>query len=301
DGVLEGRRLAVVGDGLDLAQRLGHAGVEGRGEVLVADQVEARILQRQVAGDEQRVVLGGGGLFAGRGGGGIGGAVTRGQAQSEDGGDGQVKSGSHVGGGSCGSGGARILTARARRRHAAGPLPRLSSPASVPLPPVAMASFHDFTATTLEGRPQPLSDYRGQVLLVVNVASRCGFTPQYAGLERLWRRWRDRGFAVLGFPCDQFGRQEPGGAEEIRRFCTLHYEVSFPMFAKVEVNGRGAHPLWRWLKAQKPGVLGTRAIKWNFTKFLVGRDGRVLARYAPRVRPEVLEADIGQALRAPAP
>ena len=110
-----------------------------------------------------------------------------------------------------------------------------------------MASFHDFTATTLEGRPQPLSDYRGQVLLVVNVASRCGFTPQYAGLERLWRRWRDRGFAVLGFPCDQFGRQEPGGAEEIRRFCTLHYEVSFPMFAKVEVNGRGAHPLWRWL------------------------------------------------------
>jgi Glutathione peroxidase len=164
-----------------------------------------------------------------------------------------------------------------------------------------MASFHDFTATTLEGRPQPLSDYRGQVLLVVNVASRCGFTPQYAGLERLWRRWRDRGFAVLGFPCDQFGRQEPGGAEEIRRFCTLHYEVSFPMFAKVEVNGRGAHPLWRWLKAQKPGVLGTRAIKWNFTKFLVGRDGRVLARYAPRVRPEVLEADIGKALRAPAP
>ncbi|KAF1690471.1 glutathione peroxidase [Pseudoxanthomonas taiwanensis] len=164
-----------------------------------------------------------------------------------------------------------------------------------------MASFHDFTATTLEGRPQPLSDYRGQVLLVVNVASRCGFTPQYAGLERLWRRWRDRGFAVLGFPCDQFGRQEPGGAEEIRRFCTLHYEVSFPMFAKVEVNGRGAHPLWRWLKAQKPGVLGTRAIKWNFTKFLVGRDGGVLARYAPRVRPEVLEADIGQALRAPAP
>ena len=162
-----------------------------------------------------------------------------------------------------------------------------------------MASFHDFTATTLEGRPQPLSDYRGQVLLVVNVASRCGFTPQYAGLERLWRRWRDRGFAVLGFPCDQFGRQEPGGAEEIRRFCTLHYEVSFPMFAKVEVNGRGAHPLWRWLKAQKPGVLGTRAIKWNFTKFLVGRDGRVLARYAPRTRPEALLGAIDRALARP--
>ena len=167
----------------------------------------------------------------------------------------------------------------------------------MPVPP--MDSLHDFAAATLDGREQPLSAYRGQVLLVVNVASRCGFTPQYAGLERLWRQWRDRGFAVLGFPCDQFGHQEPGDAGEIRHFCTVEYDVTFPMFAKVEVNGPGAHPLWRWLRGQRAGVLGTRAIKWNFTKFLVGRDGRVLARYAPTERPEALEPDIARALEAP--
>ena len=142
------------------------------------------------------------------------------------------------------------------------------------------------------------AQYGGQVLLVVNTASKCGFTPQYAGLEALWRKYRAQGFAVLGFPCDQFGHQEPGDAEEIRNFCSLSYDVSFPMFAKVEVNGAGAHPLFQWLKKEKTGLLGIGAIKWNFTKFLVGRDGTVLKRYAPTDKPEDLAADIEAALTA---
>ena len=134
--------------------------------------------------------------------------------------------------------------------------------------------------------------HAGQVLLVVNVASRCGFTPQYAGLEKLWTDYRDRGFAVLGFPCDQFGHQEPDDEAGIRAFCAQNFGVSFPMFAKVEVNGEGAHPLWRWLKEEKRGFLGTGAIKWNFTKFLVGRDGQQIERYAPTTTPEELVKDI---------
>jgi glutathione peroxidase len=154
----------------------------------------------------------------------------------------------------------------------------------------------DFAADDIQGHPRPLEEFRGQVLLVVNVASQCGFTPQYEGLERLWREHRDKGFAVLGFPCDQFGHQEPGDEAEIASFCKLNYDVGFPMFAKVEVNGEGAHPLWRWLKDQKPGLLGSEAIKWNFTKFLVGRDGRVLSRHAPTTKPEALREDIAAAL-----
>ena len=157
---------------------------------------------------------------------------------------------------------------------------------------------YDFDAAALDGSPQPLSDYRGKVLLVVNVASKCGFTPQYAGLEQLWRDYGPRGLVVLGFPCDQFGHQEPGDADEIRNFCSLTYDVSFPMFAKVEVNGANAHPLWQWLKDEKGGLLGFGAIKWNFTKFLVGRDGRVIKRYAPTDKPESLARDIEAALAA---
>jgi glutathione peroxidase len=159
-----------------------------------------------------------------------------------------------------------------------------------------MATAYDFTARDIEGHEQSLSDWRGKVLLVVNVASKCGFTPQYAGLEELWRRYRDRGLVVLGFPCDQFGHQEPGDEAEIRNFCSLTYDVDFPMFAKVEVNGGGAHPLWKWLKDEKGGLLGIGAIKWNFTKFLVGRDGKVLKRYAPTDAPESLARDIEAAL-----
>ena len=155
---------------------------------------------------------------------------------------------------------------------------------------------YDFDAAALDGSPQPLSDFRGKVLLVVNVASKCGFTPQYTGLEKLWRDYRDRGLVVLGFPCDQFGHQEPGDEAEIRNFCSLTYDVDFPLFAKIDVNGSGAHPLWRWLKEEKGGLLGIDAIKWNFTKFLVGRDGRVLKRYAPTDTPESMARDIEAAL-----
>ena len=144
----------------------------------------------------------------------------------------------------------------------------------------------DCPLTTLSGEIIPLAAYRGQVLLVVNVASRCGFTPQYEGLEALYRRFRARGFAVLGFPCDQFGHQEPGDAAEILRFCMSEYDVTFPLFAKTDVNGPHAHPLFRALKAAKRGLLGSTAIKWNFTKFLVARDGAVHARFAPTVTPE---------------
>ena len=155
-----------------------------------------------------------------------------------------------------------------------------------------MASVHDFSARTIEGTERALEDFRGKVLLVVNTASQCGFTPQYTGLEALFRKYSARGFAVLGFPCDQFGHQEPGDEAEIRSFCSLKYDVTFPMFAKVEVNGAAAHPLFKHLKSSATGVLGTEGIKWNFTKFLIDRDGRVVKRYAPNDKPESLEQDI---------
>ena len=161
-----------------------------------------------------------------------------------------------------------------------------------------MSSVHDFSPKTLTGEAQDLSAYRGQVLLIVNVASQCGFTPQYTGLEALERKYAGQGFHVLGFPCNQFGAQEPGDAAEIASFCSLTYEVTFPMFAKVEVNGAGADPLYGFLKKEKKGLLGSEGIKWNFTKFLVGKDGQVLARYAPNVTPQSLEADIEKALKA---
>jgi glutathione peroxidase len=160
-----------------------------------------------------------------------------------------------------------------------------------------MTTVYDFSARTLAGQDRALADFRGQALLIVNVASRCGFTPQYEGLQALQDAYGRKGFAVLGFPCDQFGHQEPGDAAEIERFCTLNYDVSFPMFAKIEVNGPGAHPLFAYLKAAKRGLLGTAWIKWNFTKFLVGRDGRPIARYAPKVAPETLAPAIEAALR----
>jgi glutathione peroxidase len=157
-------------------------------------------------------------------------------------------------------------------------------------------ALYDIPLHTLEGKATSLAAYRGKVLLIVNVASQCGFTPQYTGLEEAYRRHAAAGLVVLGFPCDQFGHQEPGDADEIRRFCQLQYDVTFPLFGKVEVNGPGAHPLYEMLKSARPGLLGTTAIKWNFTKFLVGRDGRVLQRYAPSDTPEQIEADIVKAL-----
>ena len=157
-------------------------------------------------------------------------------------------------------------------------------------------SIYEISARRLDGTDRDLSEYRGKVLLIVNVASRCGFTPQYTGLEALYRRYRDRGFAVLGFPCNQFGAQEPGTEAEIGSFCSTTYDVTFPMFAKIDVNGEGAHPLYRFLKAEKPGLLGTEGIKWNFTKFLVDRDGQVRKRFAPNDKPEDLDADIAALL-----
>jgi len=157
-------------------------------------------------------------------------------------------------------------------------------------------NFYDFSAKTLQGEELPLGDYRGKVVLAVNTASECGFTPQYAGLEALHRKYRDRGLAVLGFPCNQFGKQEPGDAAAIGAFCERNYGVSFRMFDKIEVNGAGAHPLYQWLVREAPGLLGTEAIKWNFTKFLIGRDGRVVKRYAPKTVPEALEPDIEKQL-----
>lgn len=152
--------------------------------------------------------------------------------------------------------------------------------------------IYGYEVKTIDGRAMSMGEFRGRVLLIVNVASKCGFTPQYTGLEALYRRHKDRGLRVLGFPCDQFGHQEPGDEEEIRRFCSTTYDVTFPMFAKVEVNGENAHPLYKFLKSAQPGVLGTEAIKWNFTKFLVGRDGTVLERYAPKDTPERIEKDL---------
>jgi len=153
-------------------------------------------------------------------------------------------------------------------------------------------SLHDIEVKTIDGVTEKLDRYRGQVLLIVNVASECGFTPQYAGLETLYRQFRERGFSVLGFPCNQFGQQEPGGEADIKAFCTTRFDVSFPLFAKIEVNGAGAHPLYQHLKAQKPGLLGSEAIKWNFTKFLVDREGNVVKRYAPADTPEKISTDI---------
>ncbi|MCT9074674.1 glutathione peroxidase [Cupriavidus gilardii] len=163
-----------------------------------------------------------------------------------------------------------------------------------------MDNVYQFTAESLAGQPVSLSQFEGKVLLIVNTASECGFTPQYAGLQRLHERHAGRGFAVLGFPCNQFGKQEPGDAQQIGQFCESRFQVSFPMFAKIDVNGANAHPLYRWLTGQKPGLLGIEAIKWNFTKFLLRRDGTVYKRYAPTTRPEDIEADIETLLAEPA-
>lgn len=158
-----------------------------------------------------------------------------------------------------------------------------------------MTTFHQFSAISLRGQQIPMADYAGKVVLVVNTASQCGFTPQYAGLETLYKKYAAQGLVVLGFPCNQFGKQEPGDADDIARICHVNYGVSFPMFAKVEVNGSAAHPMFRYLKIALPGVLGGR-IKWNFTKFLIGRDGKPLKRFAPYTTPEKMEADILAAL-----
>ena len=158
-----------------------------------------------------------------------------------------------------------------------------------------MTRFYQFTATSLDARPILMADYAGKVVLVVNTASQCGFTPQYAGLEALYKKYADRGLVVLGFPCNQFGKQEPGGADEIAKTCYINYRVSFPMFEKVEVNGSAAHPLFRYLKNELPGVLGGR-IKWNFTKFLIGRDGKPLKRFAPMTTPEKIDPAVHAAL-----
>jgi glutathione peroxidase len=155
-----------------------------------------------------------------------------------------------------------------------------------------MTSLYELSAKTIDGKAQSLAAYRGKALLIVNVASKCGFTPQYAGLEALYRKLGPKGLAVLGFPCDQFGHQEPGDEAEILKFCTLNYDVSFPMFAKIDVNGPNTHPLYQALKKAATGVLGTEAIKWNFTKFLVDREGEVVRRYAPTDKPERIEKDV---------
>jgi glutathione peroxidase len=155
---------------------------------------------------------------------------------------------------------------------------------------------YDFSALSIDGVDLPLSQYRGHPLLIVNVASKCGYAPQYAGLEALHRKYHERGLEILGFPCDQFGHQEPGDEAEIKRFCSLNYGVSFPMFAKVKVNGEDAHPLYEYLKEALPGILGLEAIKWNFTKFLVGKDGVPIKRYAPAEKPENLAPDVEAAL-----
>ena len=158
-----------------------------------------------------------------------------------------------------------------------------------------MTRFYQLTATSLDGRVISMADYAGKVVLVVNTASQCGFTPQYAGLEALYKKYADQGLVVLGFPCNQFGKQEPGGADEISKTCHINYGVSFPMFEKLEVNGNAAHPLFRYLKNELPGVLGGR-IKWNFTKFLIGRDGKPLKRFAPMTTPEKMDPAILEAL-----
>lgn len=155
-----------------------------------------------------------------------------------------------------------------------------------------MSGIYDIEVTMIDGDKRSMADFKGKTLLIVNVASRCGFTPQYAGLEKLYRDMRERGVEVLGFPCDQFGHQEPGDAEEIKNFCSLNYDVSFPLFEKIEVNGANAAPLYAYLKKEAPGLMGSKSIKWNFTKFLVDSEGRVRRRYAPTDTPESIEKDI---------
>jgi glutathione peroxidase len=193
--------------------------------------------------------------------------------------------------------GARAPTAPESRL----PMPAFRASADVNCPHERrqpMTTVYDFSAHTLTGKPRRMSDFKGNVLLVVNTASKCGFTPQYAGLEALYRKYKDKGLVVLGFPSNQFGEQEPGPESEIAEFCEVNYGVTFPMFAKVDVNGTGAHPLFKYLTSSKKGLLGSQAIKWNFTKFLVGRDGTVQERYAPTTKPEDIEADIEKALAA---
>jgi len=155
-----------------------------------------------------------------------------------------------------------------------------------------MATVYEFSATTIDGKTRKLADYKGKVLLIVNTASQCGFTPQYKGLEELYKRFHERGFAVLGFPSNQFGQQEPGPESEIAEFCEMNFGVTFPLFAKVDVNGDAAHPLYKYLTKAKPGLLGSEAIKWNFTKFLADRKGEVVKRYAPTTEPKEIAADI---------
>ena len=160
-----------------------------------------------------------------------------------------------------------------------------------------MKTIYDFEAVQMNGQSLPLDQMRGQVMLIVNTASACGFTPQFGGLEKLHQAYQAQGLRVLGFPCNQFGGQDPGSNADIASFCQLNFGVSFPMMEKIEVNGASAHPLYQWLCAEAPGLLGSKGIKWNFTKFLVGRDGRVLKRYAPMDKPEKLKADIEAALK----
>ena len=159
-------------------------------------------------------------------------------------------------------------------------------------------TVYDFEALSIEGKTAHLSTQRGKVLLIVNTASACGFTPQFGGLQKLWQQYRDKGLVIVGFPSNEFGGQDPGSNGEIASFCELNYGVDFPMMAKVKVNGIEAHPLWKWLTSEAPGVLGTQAVKWNFTKFLVGKDGKVIKRYAPNDAPEALARDIDKALAA---
>ena len=160
-------------------------------------------------------------------------------------------------------------------------------------------NLYEISIKTIAGENETMETYRGKVLLIVNVASKCGFTSQYAGLEALYRRYRDKGFTILGFPCDQFGHQEPGNEAEIQSFCSLTYDVTFPLFTKIEVNGSGTHPLYAHLKKAQPGLFGSEAIKWNFTKFLVNREGQVLKRYAPSDTPEKIDADLKKILALP--
>jgi glutathione peroxidase len=163
---------------------------------------------------------------------------------------------------------------------------------------MADSSIYDFEALSIEGKPASLAAQRGKVMLIVNTASACGFTPQFAGLETLWKTYADKGLVVLGFPSNEFGGQDPGTDGEIASFCEMNYGVSFPMMSKVKVNGADAHPLWKWLTAEAPGILGIKSVKWNFTKFLIGRDGQVIKRYAPTDKPESIAADIEAALAA---
>ena len=162
----------------------------------------------------------------------------------------------------------------------------------------ASTSIYDFELTSIDGKTASLASHRGKVLLIVNTASACGFTPQFGGLEALWKSFGTTGLTIVGFPSNEFGAQDPGSDSEISSFCQINYGVSFPMMAKVRVNGSNAHPLWKWLTKEAPGLLGSQAVKWNFTKFLVGKDGQVIKRYAPTDTPESMRADIERALSA---